>query len=348
MKKILLVIMIIVLSAAGVFYVFKGAVTTRIVTPLVNEQQEILRPLEKYTFDSLKKTNFPSGKIIIGDVTKDDPDFTSRLFYFYDGSKKVSGLINIPKKEGAYPIIVMYRGYIDKDSFTSGEGTRATGEAFAKAGFITLAPDFLGFGQSDDPSEDPFENRFQTYTTALSLLASLPNLNAGLSDASVEQHADGGHIGIWGHSNGGHISLAVLAISGKTYPTVLWAPVSKSFPYSILYYTDESDDQGKGLRKALAIFEKTYDTDKFSVTRYLSWIKAPLQIDQGTGDQEVPLWWSDELQKSLTDNGLDVTYYTYPGENHNFTNGSWGLAVARGVTFYTDEFSKASEGATLQ
>ena len=85
--------------------------------------------------------------------------------------------------------------------------------------------------------QDVFEERFQTYTTAMNLLA------------GIEKWERAGKIGIWGHSNGGQIALTVLEISQKEYPTVLWAPVSKPFPYSILYYTDEAEDRGKALRK---------------------------------------------------------------------------------------------------
>ena len=36
---------------------------------------------------------------------------------------------------------------------------------------------------------------------------------------------------------------------------ILWAPVSKPFPYNILYYTDEAEDRGKWLRGEIAKFE---------------------------------------------------------------------------------------------
>ena len=175
-----------------------------------------------------------------------------------------------------------------------------------------------------------FENRFQTYTTAISLLNSLDNLNDEL-DGSVS--ADINKIGIWGHSNGGHIALATLAITGKEYPTVLWAPVSKSFPYSILYYTDETDDQGKALRMALNEFEKLYDVSDFSPERYYKWIKAPIEINQGTADQEVPYWWSDELVDILEENEIDVTYNKFPGANHNLQP-AWNDAVESTIEFY--------------
>ena len=234
----------------------------------------------------------------------------------------------------------MFRGFIPNDIYKSGVGTQPTASVLARNGFITLAPDFLGFGRSASPSADPFENRFQTYVSSLTLLSSLPLLNEGLEvkylgtiSANLEK------VGLWGHSNGGHIALSVLAISGSSYPTVLWAPVSKSFPYSILYYTDESDDQGKAMRKALASFEDIYNTDLFSPQRYYKWIKAPIEINQGANDQEVPYWWSDDLVETLKENDVDVTYFTYPGADHNLQPSGWSEAVTNTIDFYKQEFS---------
>ena len=52
-------------------------------------------------------------------------------------------------------------------------GTKKIGEYFANNGYITLAPDFLGYGGSDSESENIFESRFQTYTTVVSLIKSI-------------------------------------------------------------------------------------------------------------------------------------------------------------------------------
>ena len=235
----------------------------------------------------------------------------------------------------------MLRGFVPDNIYQSGIGTQPVANVLAKNGYITLAPDFLGFGQSASPSADSFENRFQTYTTALSLLSSLPTLNEGLSEVySGSTTADLNKIGIWGHSNGGHIALVTLELSGVTYPTVLWAPVSASFPYSILYYTDESDDQGMALRKVLSNFEQLYNTDLFSLTNYLNWIKAPLEINQGTADHEVPVWWSDDLVAKLQKDNLKVTYFTYPGADHNLLPSGWSDAVKNSMDFYKQQFAK--------
>ncbi len=286
-------------------------------------------PLLKYTIENLGKADIKPAEIQIGKILKEDPKFTSYEFtltFSPDLSKETkttSGLINIPKGTGTFPVVVMFRGYVDPTEYFIGNGTKASAEYFASNGFITIAPDFLGYGDSDREAENVFESRFQTFTTAITTLKSV---------TSIKQW-DGKNIFIWGHSNGGQIALTTLEITGATYPTVLWAPVSKPFPYSILYYTDDASDGGKFLRRELSNFENDYDTDLYSLTKYLGNIKAPLQLNQGTADASVPLAWSDLLAKDLESANVDVTYIKYPGANHNLTPG-WNQAVENALNFY--------------
>ena len=330
MKKISLFLFFLI--AFGVGYWF--TITRLVPFYLVHNQTEKPWPLLKYTFANLKNTSFTPSPITLGEKVS----LTSQVFYF-NVPEKVSGLMNFPDKPGTYPVIVMFRGFIPKETYKSGAGTQPSAKVLAENGFITLAPDFLGYGQSASPSATPFEERFQTTTTALTLLASLENLNSALESTSSGQiKADLSKVGIWGHSNGGSIALSTLAVSGAIYPTVLWAPVSKSFPYSILAYTDETDDQGKYLRKALADFEKDYDTENFSPPKYFNWIKAPILINQGMTDEEVPHWWSDELVKNLKSYGVEVKYFKYSNADHNFLPSGWNQAATNTINFYREKF----------
>ncbi|MEK7091203.1 MAG: alpha/beta fold hydrolase [Patescibacteria group bacterium] len=278
------------------------------VSPVVKE-----RPLDKYTIENLGKREYKSQIIIDDEVS---PGVFN--FHFDSDGKKVTGLAHIPKSCKKCPVIAQFRGYVDKDIYQPGVGTKRTAEVFAKNGFISLAPDGLGYGGSDNPSDDVFEERFQTYTTALNLLA------------GIESWDRAGKIGIWGHSNGGQIALTVLEIlpAGRQVPTVLWAPVSKPFPYSILYYTDEADDRGRALRKKLAEFEKDYDVELYNLTNYLDRIKVPVLIQQGTADEAVPKKWTDELVKQLK-----TEYVVYAGADHNMQP-QWGRAVTQDVQFF--------------
>lgn len=343
MGKIVLLIFFIAVSVGGVLYVFKNSITEKIVEPIAKDQTIFEKPLAKYSYQRLRKTTVPAGTVTLGEVVKEDDDFTSRMFYFKDGDKKVSGLLNLPLQEGTYPVIIMFRGFVERDAYTTGEGTRRTAEEFARNGYITLAPDFLGYGESDMPSEKSIEERFQTYTTALAMLSSVKNLNTTLAtDSEISQTADLEKIGLWAHSNGGQIALSALVVTGQKIPTVLWAPVTKPFPYNILYFTDEFDDEGKALRKVVADFERDYDVYDYSVVRYLSRIKAPMQLHQGSVDEAVPQRWSDQFDALLKDKEIDHEYFVYSGENHNFNNGSWPLAVSRSISFYESNFATSS------
>jgi uncharacterized protein len=283
----------------------------------------------------LKNRTYTDGNIVFGDVVGESPFYTSYLFTYDSDGKKVSGLAHVPANTTQpVPIIIQFRGYMDPTTYTSGGGTIHSSEVFAKNGFLTLAPDFLGYGQSASPSADAMEERFETYTTALNLLASVKNINQSLKNANIPLTANPQKIGIWGHSNGGHIAIATAEITGTDAPVVLWNPVSRTFPYSILYYSDDLPDNGKGLRKLIANFEKDYDIEKYSPSNFLSWINAPIQLHQAIDDEAVPKKWSDDFNKNLKDLGKDITYYTYPGEDHDFHNGSWNTVVERSTEFF--------------
>lgn len=338
MKKIVIVLF----SVAALYVGFIIAQNSD--SPFEKKIAKIIeKPLEKYTFENLRKTQLQESSITLERSIEEKDAYISQMFYFNvrdlagKGDRKVSGLLNVPKVEGTYPIIMMLRGFVPRDLYETGIGTKRAGEVFASNGFITLSPDFLGYGESDNPSKDVMEERFETYTTLLTLFSSLGNLNAGLTASySGNIKADAERVGLWGHSNGGQIALSTLAISGKKYPTVLWAPVSKPFPYSILYYTDDIEDHGKALRRVVADFEKDYDIELYSPTNFYSWINAPMQIHQGVDDEAVPFRWSDTFVEDLEKLGKDVKYFTYPNADHNLMPGGWDIAVQRSLDFYRD------------
>lgn len=368
MRKLILAGIVILTAGIGVYVLLQIFNNADVVTPLSRTVDEITeKPLEKYSFQRLRKAEIFPSEIIIGRKLKDNPDFASFLYTYTidknllnsDADKTVSGLINIPKEPGVYPVLVMYRGFVPRESFTTGEGTRRTAEEFARNGFITLAPDFLGFGESDAGADGSIEDRLQTYPTALTMIASVSNLPQALETFEQAQatitpsitsssgkeiitdiKADPQKVGIWGHSNGGHIALAVLAITGEEIPTVLWNPVTKPFPYSILYFTDEYEDEGKALRKVIADFEEEYDVFDYSPSRYYEWISAPIQLHQAIADEAVPVRWSDQFADSMEEMEKDIEYFKYPGENHNFNLGSWDTAMERSQEFYHRYFTE--------
>ncbi len=338
MKRFILGILIGTVLTLGVLTA-RGAVTEYIssqatVSPIGKIFE---KPLEKYSILRLSGRKFTGSQIVLDEATATTSAYTVYTFHYDSDGKKVTGVAHLPVQTGLpaqagipngntkFPVIVQFRGYVDLEKYFPGEGTQRSAEVYAANGFMTLAPDFLGYGGSDSPSADVFEERFETYTTALNLLASVGSLPM----------ADPDRIGIWGHSNGGQIALTVLEILGRPVPAVLWAPVSKPFPYSILYYTDDIPDHGKLLRRELAKFEDQYDAEQYSLTNFLNRITGPVQIHQGTADTAVPLSWSDTFAQSLKEGSSSaVNYFVYNGADHNMTP-DWNTVVSRDLEFFT-------------
>ncbi len=326
---------------SGLTYWFYQTSSQPVATPLsevVSQPKE--KPLDPYTFDRLSQTPIIPSAITLEEVLGEEDDYTAHLFSFQVDGKKVTGQINLPHdyQDKKYPIILMLRGWADPALYFTGLGTKPSASVYASNGYITIAPDFLGYGGSDDPDPDTYAARVKKPLTILTLLESIKQLD----------YIDPQNIFIWGHSNGGQIAISILEITGDPYPTTLWAPVTKPFPYSILYYTDEYDDFGKALRKTLANFEEDYDVDKYSIHSYIDQITAPIQLHQGGADDAIPLEWSTEFVNKLKEiedeegePKLDITYFTYLLADHNMKP-NWDTVVARDLTFFANNSKKST------
>src|SRR5581483_5534880 len=173
-EKILIIIGLLLSSSIGFMIGQIMLIKTQKPTSIV--QKVIDKSLDKYTIENLRTqfANPDSQKGASFQITKDlkdFPTFTSKEFImefspsFDSIIKKTSGLINIPKGNEKHPLIIMIRGYVPKDQYFIGNGTINGSYFFAKNGFITVAPDFLGYADSDKEPDNVFEARFQTYTT---------------------------------------------------------------------------------------------------------------------------------------------------------------------------------------
>ncbi len=322
MKKYLILVLIIVfLILIGFLLVLN--IKPELISPLPSffSRKTDLAP---YSFKNLKERQYFPSEIKMEGILKEEEGFISYLFSFAAEGRRITGMANIPKKEGKLPVAILLRGWVDEEEYYSGKGSKNMADFLTENGFITLAPDFLGYGDSSPAFPDMLQTRFFRPITVISLLESLESLAKADLDKVV----------IWGHSNGGQIAISVLEITERSLPTSLWAPVSAPFPESILHYTDELEDQGAMVKKVVNEFEERYEPSEYSVTTYLDWIKAPLIIHQGTKDEAIPLEWTENLVSELKRLNKDFTYYQYPGENHNFHYGGAPLARERDLKFF--------------
>ncbi|HUS60320.1 MAG TPA: alpha/beta fold hydrolase [Nevskiaceae bacterium] len=321
---------ILIVFGLVLWWFFNQPFGTGLISPLGSRLKENL-PLKEYSFEELRKRDYPGSEIKLEEIIKEEEKYTSWLFSYLSDGKKITGMANIPAPRnppagGVVGVIVMLRGYADDSVYFTGLGTRKAAGFFAENGFITLAPDFLGFGTSDSPSADILEARFYRPVEVLNLLASVKSLS----------RADPERVFLWAHSNGGQIALSVLEISQRPIPTTLWAPVTKGFPESVLVFMGPpagGDDLGKKVKKAIDEFVKKYDSKKYSIDHYFAEITAPIQVHQGMADPLIPTGWSDDFVDEMKRLEKKVIYYQYPGNDHNLKQ-SWDKVVERDLMFF--------------
>jgi dipeptidyl aminopeptidase/acylaminoacyl peptidase len=282
-----------------------------VVSPLASSLKKSLPGGNKYapyTFEALSAQEFRPGKISLASLTKKEKNFDTYVFTYQSDGKTISGMANIPMGEGPFPVIVLLRGYANRETYHIGLGTERSANFLAEQGFLTLAPDFLGYGWSDWEDQDILLARFYRPVEVLSLLAGIDSL----------PQADESRIGLWGHSNGGQIALSILEITGKPYPTSLWAPVSLGFPESVTVYLGTQEEVGNPVKEKVEEFLKDNDPKKFSIAAHFAQIKAPFIVHQGLVDELIKTEWTRDLVDQLKSGGLMVETYYYRGENHNF------------------------------
>lgn len=369
LKKVAATIVIAILTFAAGFFlrdlIVRSEVNVQLLSGLPNQATQPINPYRNYTFANLATQNFVPQPITILEKINSTPQFDSYLISWQvpqldnalsdlstnTKSSSVSAKMNIPRGNGPFPIIIMLRGYAEREQYYSGLGTDSAATVLAQNGYITVAPDFLGYGQSGPESEDILLARFARPVTVLQLLANLrqPNLidknNNPNYDTYYQQSLERvfakDRLGIWAHSNGGQIALSILEITGRNIPTTLWAPVSKPFPYSILYFTDELEDQGKYIRQQLAYFEQDLENNvgDYSILQHPEKITAPLQLHQGGADDAVPLEWSQELAETLGEAEVKISFYQYPQADHNLRP-DWETVMQRDLRFFASELKE--------
>lgn len=319
---------------------------SELLSPRGKEKEVVERRLEKYDLDSLAMS-YKVNKVskvykveMLGEIreveerrkkTTNDQlsiiNFKTEKFRFKSQGKWITGMVNyFPERSSLSPAIIMIRGYADKEGYYTGLGSWKMADELAGQGYVTFSIDFLGFGGSEEEPADIMEARFIKVVNVLDLIESVKQL----------VWIDKTKIGIWAHSNGGQIALSVLEVSGEKYPTVLWAPMTNPFPQSVLE-TITDDEGGRYVKQKMDEFLRVYDPRRYAFENYLSWIKAPILIQQGTADEWCRVGWQEELVGKLKGLGKKAELVVYKGDDHNLSK-NWEKVAKRSLEFFKDKF----------
>jgi uncharacterized protein len=346
-KKIIISVSILVLIIAAIlFFVSKPPVAnlSKNTTEKISSPPSVNDPL---AIEVMRKKDYPGSEIAIEETLPDGLNYHQYLTSYKSDGLKIYALLTVPfgeKPISGWPVILFNHGYIAPDqyqTFPSIGQYASYYPYFSRNGYLVFKPDYRGNGQSQGNPEGAYYS--PAYTT--------DDLNA-LSSIKKYQDADPNRVGIWGHSMGGNITLRDLVVRPQDVQVaVIWGGVVGS--YEDLMFNWQRKVPFQPSQRELALrnnrrsdLVKQYGDARqnpafwnaLDPTNFISDIIAPVQIDVGGSDEEVPVSFSQSLRDKLLKAGKIVEYFEYVGDNHNISQ-SFNEAMRNSLNFF-DKYLK--------
>ncbi|MFI5265671.1 MAG: alpha/beta hydrolase family protein [Candidatus Levyibacteriota bacterium] len=332
--------LVLILLAVVAFVAYKNT------NPKSEISQDITSALKTLPQDTnplsiqvMRQKPYPGSKITIVQTLAPGTNYNQYIASYQSDGLTIYALLTVPtgeKPKNGWPAIIFNHGHIPPEQYRTTERYVAYVDGFARSGYIIFKPDYRGNGNSQGKPEGAYYS--PAYATDV--------LNA-LSSIKKYPDANPNKIGMWGHSMGGNITLRSLVVDTTDIKAaVIWGGVVGSYA-DIMYNWHSASTFTPPERVQATVnslrqnFIKQYGDpssnspfwNSMDPTHFLSDISAPIQLDVGGADEEVPPAFSESLYTKLKDLNKTVEFYSYPGSDHNISQG-FTLAMQRSIDFF--------------
>lgn len=289
-------------------------------------------PPHPVSLPALMAASFDGRELEVGRVLDENSAYTRYSITYLSGDLTISGIMNVPRGNGPFPVLVLAHGYIDPAIYTTGRGLAREQDYLARQGYIVLHTDYRNHAGSDDDPDNDLRLR-------LGYVEDVINAVLAVRDSDLP-YLDGDRVGLLGRSMGGGISYDVLVTApGLVDAAVVYAPVS----------SNATDNFNRWIRtqpvgdEIIDAYGAPEDEPEFwrqrSARTYFDRITEPVLIHHGTADESCPLEWSHETLAALVDAGVDADLLVYEGEPHAF-EAAWGNSIERTVEFFDTHLTR--------
>ena len=245
---------------------------------------------------------------------------------YRSGSLRISGVMNVPKGSGPFPVVILAHGYIDPAIYVTGQGLAREQDYLARRGFVALHTDYRNHATS---SKDPDNN------IRLRLGYTEDVISAALAVQSSRLPAlDGNRIALLGRSMGGGVTYnALVTRPGLFDAAVVYASVSARAGENFNKWQRNDYDIAREIGSRYGMPE---DNRRFwnqvSPITFFDRITEPVLVHHGTADSTCPIRWADAAVRTMRAKGVEVTYKTYRGAGHTFYD-VWDDSMRTTVAF---------------
>jgi len=254
-------------------------------------------------------------------------DYTRYAVTYRSGDLRISGIMNVPRGKGPFPVLVLLHGYIDPAIYNTGQGLMREQDYLAREGYVALHIDYRGHAGSDPAPRAEQSLRLGYTVDAINAVHAVRR--------STLPYLDGERVGFLGRSMGGGVVYnALVAQPGLVDAAVAFAPVSSNTVDNFNRWTrPERGDVASDIIREHGSPERNPDFWRdVSPRTFFDQITEPLLIHHGTSDDSCPYRWSRTSLRALEAAGVNARLLTYQGEEHAF-GPQWPRSMRRTVAF---------------
>jgi dipeptidyl aminopeptidase/acylaminoacyl peptidase len=263
--------------------------------------------------------------------------YTRYYITYMSGKLRISGIMNVPKGKGPFPVVITAHGFIEPRYYSNGRGLRREQDYLARRGYVVIHPDYRNHDGSDDDPGNNLRLNLGYTEDVINAVYAVKNSNF--------KFIDGDNIGLLGHSLGGGIALNMMVTKpGLVKAYVLFAPIS--IDYRDNYYRWIARRGSDVMRKfgppsTREKIEALYGSpesnpafwDDVSPKTFLKNVKDPVIVHQGLADKDVPPEWADKLALAFRRSGKPIKLYKYSREPHEFI-AAWRQVMRTSTAFF--------------
>jgi dipeptidyl aminopeptidase/acylaminoacyl peptidase len=337
-------ILILCIVVGIIYYCFSQKTISNLNSPSLTQSNYggLINEPNSLSIEYMRKQEYPGSDITIEQTLPDGSNYSRFIASYKSDGLKIYALLTVPhgeKPKTGWPVIIFNHGYIPPAQYRTTEKYLAYTDAFSRNGYIVFKSDYRGHGNSEGNAD--FPEYSPSYTIDI--------LNA-ISSIKKDKDADPNRIGMWGHSMGGTITLRSLVVSKDIKAADIWAGVVGTYQdlaenhhgrYTSSAHPSPNPGEPTRRPNGRTLLAQQYGdiatNPKFWASidpmSYLKEISAPVQIQHGTTDEEVPYMLSQKLDAALANAGKSVTFYSYEGDDHNLSN-NLDIALQRSVDFF--------------
>ncbi len=336
--KIISILVVLIIIGFAIFTVYYRNKNSRYIPVNFIPEGSNLALQNPLSIEAMRSRSYPGSDIKIEQTLNDGSSYHQYIGSYMSDGLKIYGLLTVPNgnpPSGGWPAIIINHGYIPPGQYRTTERYVAYVDAFARNGYVVFKSDYRGNGSSEGQPEGAYYSPAYT-TDVLNALASVKKMKGVNPDK----------IGMWGHSMGGNITLRALVVDlNDIKAAVVWGGVVGTYDELVNDWHNTAYRPGPselalrnryrqnlinqyGNPKDNPAFWKTLDPNS-----YLSDILAPIQLDYGSEDEEVPVSFSEGLYNRLKQAGKTAESYSYIGADHNISQ-NLDLVLSRSVNFF--------------